>query len=154
MILIRFRQTFRERLPEWIMAAVTAMWGMSVWWDSISDVDHHSFEGMFYGPLNLLMPQHDWGLYALTIGTVRLVCLYINGSRPRGSAIARAFGAWLSTFFWVGLFVGAVLLPWASPARFTYGGLLAFDVFGLWFAAGDARVAVVRARGTLKYGKH
>lgn len=152
MILVRFRQTFRERLPEWIMATVTLCWGFSAWLDAISDVPHHAFEGAFYGPLNLLMPQRSWGLYAFIIGSVRLVCLYINGSRPRGSAIARAFGAWLSTFFWVGLFVGAWLLPWASLARFTYGGLLAFDIFGLWFAAGDARLAVLRARGDLKYG--
>ena len=152
MILLRFRQTFRERLPEWIMATVTFLWGASAWWDSISVVEHHAFESPFYGPLNRIMTQHDWGLYAFIIGSVRLICLYINGSRPRGSAIARAFGAWLSTFFWIGLFVGAVLLPWASLARFTYGGLLAFDIFGLCFAAGDARIAVVRARRAPAYG--
>lgn len=152
MIFLRFRQTFRERLPEWIMACITFAWGCGAWWDSISDVARHSFDSPFYGPLLRIMSQHDWGIYALVVGGVRLVCLYINGSRPRGSAILRAFGAWLSTFFWVGLFVGAMLLPWASMARFTYCGLLAFDVFGLWFAVGDARHAVERTRRAPSYG--
>ena len=152
MLFVRFRQTFRERLPEWIMAFVTEGWGLNALFDSFTQSSRHTFDSPFYGPLLAIMDQHDWGLYASGIGAVRLTCLWINGSRPRGSATVRAFGAWLSTIFWMGLFVGALELPWHSGACFTYGGLLAFDVFGLWFAASDARSAFVRSRGAPSYG--
>jgi hypothetical protein len=153
MLTARFYRTFRERYPEFIMTAVQLCWGINAWTDALNtDVPRHIFDGPFYGPLQQIMPQMQWGVYATSIGFVRACCLIINGSRPRGSATLRAFGAWLSTIFWLGLLYGALRLPWNSNAVYSYGGLLAFDIFALFFAAKDARSAFDNAREAKVHG--
>ena len=152
MILLRFRQTFRERCFEWVMAAITLGWGWNALSDAMLPAKIHAFDRPFYAPLTTIATQGQWGAYAVSVGLLRITCLYINGSRPRGSAAMRALGAWMSSLFWIGLCIGAFALPWRSSAIYSYGGLLILDLFGLWFAAADARLAFDRARGVRANG--
>lgn len=144
MLVVRFKETFRERMPEWVQAAGMMGWGLLVLASS----------GLFYTqeffhPLLLIMGQMEWGLAALLVGTIRLIFLVINGAwRP--SAHIRAAGCVLGTILWGSLLVSAFSLNWLTPTSSIYAMLLALDLLSLWFAAGDAKLADLAARSKLK----
>ena len=146
MILVRFARTFRERAPEWVIASITLGWGLNALIDIAAPVvERHTMDSPFYRPLLAVgIGQLGWGFYAACVGLVHLFALIVNGSRPRGSTILRAIGAGLSAFFWVGLVIGAVLLPWRSGAIYTYGGLTLIDLFALFYAAREISPAFHR----------
>jgi len=153
MLTVRFHRTFRERYPEFILAIVDMLWGWNAWRDALDDnVMRHTFYGGFYEPLLHYMDQLHWGIFGVTVGFVRTLCLIINGTRPRGSASMRAIGAWASSLLWMALFFGACVVPWNDGGVYSYGALLAFDIFALCFAAKDARLAFDRAREAKRYG--
>lgn len=141
--MVRFKETFRERMPEWVQSVCMVLWGFT----TIAAMG--LFEAnSFFAPLLLLMGQQAWGVFAIVVGTVRLSFLVINGAwRP--SAHIRAIGCVFGCLLWGSLFVSALSLPWITPAVATYGTMLAFDLFSLWFAAGDAKLADLSARGEI-----
>ena len=143
MMIVRMKKTFRERMPEWMMGGITLLWGWNAFHDAMSTgVKQHAFDRPFFAPLLAFMDQFHWGLYAMAVGVLRIGMLLWNGTAPRGSALGRAVGSWMSIVFWMGLFIGVLQLPYASGAVYTYGGLLGFDIAGLLFAASDAGIAI------------
>lgn len=144
MIIVRFKKTFRERMPEWIQATGMLLWGL------LCLGNPGLFESReFYFPLMLIMPQLAWGAIATLTGIARLVFLVINGAwRP--SAHIRAIGCAFGTMLWGSLLVSALSLEWVSTAVAVYLMLTITDILSLWFAAGDAKLADLSARGKLR----
>lgn len=151
MIRLRTPTMHVGREPEWIMAVVLACWGLNALLDSLRDVARHTMDSPFYAPLTQWMGQPAWGLAALAVGLGRVICLWVNGSRPKGSTAFRALGAGASGFFWLVLVLGAFSLPWSSGAVWTYGGLCAFDLLALYRSARE--VAPAWARAGPAYGR-
>lgn len=141
MIVARFRETFRERMPEWVQATGMLMWGLMALWAT------GLFQSQaFFAPLLLLMSQTAWGILAALVGVVRLSFLVINGAwRP--SAHIRAIGCVLGSMLWGSLFISALSLDWLTPTVSVYAMLLGLDILSLWFSAGDAKLADLSARG-------
>lgn len=142
---VRFSPSHRERLPEWAVACITFCLGLTYIVDCFLPLARHSMDGPFFAPLRSIMPQMGWGVYTVLVGGMRLSFLSINGTRPRGSTVLRAVGAGLSGFFWFGLVIGAMALPWASGAVWTYGCLMALDAFACYYAATEIVAAWRRA---------
>jgi hypothetical protein len=134
MIIIAKKYSFRERCPEWILAIGLMVWGLMI-------ATHPSlFSTSFYQPLVSVMSQASWATITILIGLIRLIALTINGVwRP--TAHLRAAGAVGGILIWSSLFIISVLNSYArAPGIGTYGMLLAFDFFALWWAAGDAKL--------------
>ena len=142
MIIVRFAETFRERMPEWVQAVGMILWGI------LTLSTPGLFQAQeFYHPLLLLFSQWNWGLIATVIGFIRLVFLVINGSwRP--SAHIRAIGCVFGSLLWGSLLISALSLSWLTSGLALYVMLLALDLFSLWFSAGDAKLADLRAKDT------
>jgi len=144
MLVVRFRETFRERMPEWALATGMLGWGLLA-----LAADGLFHKQPFFTPLLDLMTQTEWGILALVVGIIRLTFLVINGAwRP--SAHIRAVGCVMGTMLWGSMFMCALSLDWLTPTTALYSILLGLDLMSLWFSAGDAKLADLSARGKLK----
>jgi hypothetical protein len=144
MIIVRFKETFRERMPEWVQAAGMLLWGLMTLCSP--DLFIH---GHFFQPLLQIMPQVAWGASAAIIGSVRLIFLVINGAY-RPSAHIRAVGCVLGCLLWGNLLISTLALDWLTPATSIYTMLLGLDFLSLWFSAGDAKLADLTAKSNIR----
>jgi len=143
MLIVRFKETFRERMPEWIQSAAMFGWGLMC----LNSPGLFTAREFFH-PLLLLMDQSTWGILATLIGFIRLVFLVINGAwRP--SAHIRAIGCGAGAMLWASLLISAISLEWLTTAVAVYGSLMTTDILSLYFSAGDAKLADLAARGKL-----
>ena len=144
MLIVRFKETFRERSAEWAQAAGMIAWGLL----TLTSKDLFT-EQEFFTPLLNITSQANWGITAALIGFLRLIFLVINGAwRP--SAHIRAMGCVFGTMLWGSLFIAGLSLTWVTPATALYGTLLGLDLLSLWFAAGDAKLADLSVKGKTK----
>lgn len=135
MILVRFRRTFRERAPEWVLAFI--LWG----WGCTLLLPGNSFDRPFFKPLAAVAPENVWGSITAIIGMIRIAALYVNGSRQETPRI-RQIGSFFGMTIWSFLLWGALSVTWASPAIFTYAGLFALETIMFSYSGADAlRVA-------------
>ena len=111
---------FRFRLVSWIMSFHVFAFGLII---------THSPEVMslpgresLYAGLLRIAPAPFWGVFCIVVGSFRLASLIVNGSFPAFtfSPHIRLFGSFLSSLFWLQIWLGA----WHSPTW-----TLAFDVF-------------------------
>lgn len=144
MIVVRFRETFRERMPEWVQATGMFLWGLMVLFSP------GLFQStVFFHPLLELVSQTGWGVLAVLVGIVRLSFLVINGAwRP--SAHIRALGCVMGCLLWGSLLISALSLEWLTPTTSIYVMLLGLDLLSLWFSAGDAKLADLTAKGNVR----
>jgi hypothetical protein len=137
--LIKFKDTFRERVPEWVCAICLIGWGLIVLNESTLLWD----QGYFH-VLSNIASQKFWGYATTIVGIFRALALAFNGAwRP--AAHVRAFGALLGVLLWSGIVISYITLPYAVPAIASKSALLALDLFALWYAAGDAKLADIKA---------
>jgi hypothetical protein len=144
MLIVRFKETFRQRMPEWVQSTGMLLWGL------MTLASTNLFIRMeYFHPLLLLMDQVTWGTVAATVGTIRLIFLIINGAwRP--SAHIRAIGCASGALLWGSLLISALSLPWLTPTAGIYAMLVILDLISLWFAAGDAKLADLSVRGKIR----
>lgn len=141
MFIVRFRETFRERMPEWIQSFGMLGWGLIT---LSSPMLFH--EQYFFHTLLLLMSQVEWAFLAIAAGIIRLTFLFINGAwRP--SAHIRAIGCLLGAMLWGSLLIATLSLEYLTPTIAIFTILLSSDMISLWFAAGDAKLADLTAKG-------
>lgn len=140
MITVQFRDTFRERLPEWVTSATLVFWGLIVLTET-SDL----WTQQYFSVLANIAEQRTWGMITLILGSLRLVALAVNGIwRP--TAHIRALGAMCGMLVWTAIILSYIALPWNPPALATKSALWVLDLSALWFAAGDAKVADTLAK--------
>ncbi|WP_419827651.1 hypothetical protein [Sphingomonas sp.] len=138
MILVRFRRTFRERAPEWVLAFI--LWG----WGFILLLPGESFNRPFFRPLLEVGSEIAWGSATCLIGTIRIAALYVNGSREETPRIRQA-GSFFGMLVWAFLTSGAMSVEWHSPAIFTYAGLFALEAIMFSYSGADAARVAFRA---------
>lgn len=140
---IRFKENFRERMPEWFLALGILFWGI------ICLLSPTLFQiSLTFKPLLVLMDQVTWGLAAVVVGSIRLIFLIINGSwRP--SAHIRALGSAGGALLWGGMFISTLNLNLLVPTTSIYFILMILDLISLWFAAGDAKIADLSVKGII-----
>jgi len=142
-LIVRFKETFRERMSEWVQAPGMIGWGLATILSKNLFINQE-----FFHPLLLIMSQGSWGIAIMLTGIIRLIFLVINGAwRP--SAHIRAVGCGLGSILWGSLLISALSLGWMTPTASIYAMLLMLDAISLWFAAGDAKLADLSARGKL-----
>lgn len=140
MMLVRFKQTYRERAIEWWLSSGLAFWGLLV----IASPQLFTWQPFFH-PLLTITSQTVWGISALIVGLLRLTFLVINGAwRP--SAHIRAIGCVFGCLVWGVLAMATLQLAWITPTFALYAILFVLDLQSLWFSAGDAKLADIAAR--------
>lgn len=139
MIKLHFKNTFRERLPEWISALALIVWGLLV----LSEVPE-LWNKQYFSVLSRIATQNTWGLTAVIIGIIRLIALGINGAwRP--TAHFRAIGAVLGATLWSTVLISYTALDWNPPSMALKGAMIVLDIAAIWYAAGDAKLADLKA---------
>jgi len=145
MLIVRFRETFRERMPEWGTSAAQTLWGFIV------VQPEPLFNRPFFAPLARMASEAFWGWSALLVGMMSLTVLFINGAWWR-TPLLRQFGCGFRIALWSGLSVGALSVDWGSPAIAYLALLFVMDSVSLSFAASDGVRAASRRREGLDYG--
>jgi len=144
MLIVRFKETFRERMPEWVLATGMLCWGLI----ALASPNLFATQELFKALLNFL-PEMVWGVSVASVGIVRLIFLVINGAwRP--SAHIRAVGCFLGSMFWSSLVIASLMLAWLTPTTALFATLLGLDILSLWFSAGDAKLADLTAKSKAK----
>ena len=138
MILVRFARTFRERAPEWVLAFIQTGWGATML------MPGETFNRPFFKPLAALAAENTWGSVVFLTGVIRLMALYINGSRQETPSVRQAcsMGGML---FWALLTMGAATLEWRTPAVFNYAGLFVLEAIMFQYAGRDAARNLAKA---------
>jgi hypothetical protein len=143
-IIVHFKDTVRERVPEWISAACLIIWGSLL----LSETSI-LWETQYFNILSSIASQAVWGYTSITVGLFRLISLAINGIwRP--TAHLRALGALLGCIIWSGVLISYLGLDWNPPVIASKSAMLALDISALWFCAGDAKLADLRAQELAK----
>lgn len=130
MLVLRFRQTFRERCAEWVMALILMGWGLQVL------QPFPLFNRPFFALLASVGPEWAWGWAAFMIGIGRLIFLFINGAW-RASPGLRQLGCIFGMMVWLALGIGGLSIDYGSPSWAPYFGLFVLDALSLSFAAQD-----------------
>lgn len=135
MILIqRLRGRFRERFPEY-----TTTLGV-LWWGCVTLMFPKLFDQDFFYPLSLFMSQPFWGAASIIIGLGGFIALLVNGMwRP--TAHIRACFAVLRITIWSSLLLASLTTEGRLLGVPTFSMIMALDIFALWWAAGDAKLA-------------
>ena len=130
----RFRETFPNRVLEWLLASILFNWG----W--ILLLPYETFDLRTMVNFRLLAPEWAWGTACLCIGMGRLVTLWINGSWRR-SPHARGIFAILSCLAWAHIFLALVTVGIVAPGQSTYATLFLAELYVIVRAFSEARVA-------------
>lgn len=140
MISVRFHDTFRERLPEWISSLCLIGWGAVLLGES-----SFLWQQEYFSVLANIASQKVWGYTTIFIGVLRCVSLGINGAL-RPTAHLRAIGALVGALTWSAIFISYLGLDWNPPSMAPKMAMAALDVAALWYAAGDAKLADIKAK--------
>lgn len=122
---------FQARSPEWVTGV-----GLSLWGASLIGPDQ-VFARPGFANLAALADETTWGFVALTVGIVRILALFVNGSFEgfQYSPHLRALTGFISCFVWTSIWIGLVT---SSPTgRIVYLMLLAIEIINVWRALGD-----------------
>lgn len=138
MLVVRFRETFRDRQMEWALSAGAAGWG------AILIKSPGTFDRPFYAPLKRMADAGSWGLGMLLVGVIGLVALFINGAW-RATPGFRQTSSWFRMLAWAGLLFGCLSVEWQTPAAMIYAMILFMEVMAMSNATADARGARAHA---------
>lgn len=137
------RETFSKRVSEWSNAGITFVLG----WLFLLNTGMFEANPEIWKRLAIFATQTTWGWSCLTIGTIRLVALVVNGAYVRSPAV-RAVCAFITSFLWYQLAVS--LIPNAAIGAAVFPILTLADIYNTIRAGGEAGSAEVEH----KHGGH
>jgi hypothetical protein len=133
-------QHFEARATEWVMAFCSLIWGLNALDPAVTfDVALPAWRGMMTFPF--LDTAHKWGWACVTVGSVRIIALIINGSfnnTPYAAIMpnVRTFMALVGATLWFTIALSVLAAP--TPGRVTY---LLPVVLNIWCVRNAARDA-------------
>lgn len=134
MMVAHFKLRFRERVAEWMCAAIIIVSGYMF----LSPFD--VFESPTYSALKQIASQYTWGWFCLLLGTARLSVLTINGiwlPSYRGRSVFAA----VSVLFWIQMTLGVL---WSNPHSLglaIFPVLMCGDMYAVYKALVDYKLA-------------
>lgn len=128
---------FPIRRSEWINSCVMIGWGIVVL------LDNRPLTGAWY-VLGELMSEVFWSLMLMTVGTIRLIALLVNGTFPRTwygkfSPHVRVGMSLLSSLVWLQLVIATIGSPILTTGLVAYLGYLVSDALNTLSSAAEAR---------------
>ena len=132
---VSFRQTLPLRVPEWILASMMLFWG----WMVLTNPAMFSANSAF-GGMKAILAQEGWGAAASLLGMAGLVGLGINGLWV-ATPFIRAAAAFGRAFLWLQIEFGLLASQQPTTGTAIYIGLVALELWNIYRAMGDARVA-------------
>ena len=139
MVILRLAQGvtshFRLRVGEWLCGAMLFAWGALVYAPAATFENSLAFDVMAQ-----IGSEATWGSAVMTVGTLRLMALIINGTFAAFpyAAHARAVTAMLGCFVWLQVSLGFWESGVATTALAVYPFLLVFEIFNTASAWSDA----------------
>lgn len=126
---------FRLRVGEWLCGAMLFTWGALVYAPAPTFENSAVFDVMAQ-----MASEATWGSAVMTVGTLRLTALIINGTFGafRYAAHARALTAMLGCFVWLQISLGFWESGVSTTALAIYPFLLLFEIFNTASAWSDA----------------
>jgi hypothetical protein len=138
-----------QRKMEWIMAGLTATWGLYVALHPeifVTDPTADLFAGLAALTPFDFSPALFWGILAGGIGVARGVALYINGTRPRGTPVVRIMCSFVTMLVFFLVAYGLWQTGIANPTLVIYLWLIGADLLSCIAAGKDAMAAELSAR--------
>ena len=126
---------FTARKSEWACAVILFFWGVIVY------LPAHTFDNSGAFRVMAQMASEDtWGTAVMTIGTLRLVALIINGTFRRFpyAGHARAATAMLCCFVFLQISLGLLQSGMPTPGLAVYPVLLVLEISNVAAAWSDA----------------
>ena len=133
-----FARHFRVRRTEWMLAFAASALGLCYLTQPMM------FSADVFSVMRMFGSNLQWGTAILTLGIIRLVMLWINGSW-RVTPFVRATGAFLCSGVWFVLFATQSFLEQPPQARWIWLVFLVFDLLNAGDAAFDAGIASKRS---------
>lgn len=130
---------FPSRASEWIMSGVLITWGIILLGPNNVFASSPAWAEMSY-----VATENTWGLFAVSIGMMRLLALFINGTFPRTwygkiSPKVRAFMSALSVLVLVSISIGLYSATGLETTGLAvYPWLAVLDFWNVLRASSDA----------------
>ena len=123
---------YPDRLIEWLFACLMLSWG--AWLCLPMD----TFANPQYAALRVLAPAEVWGALSISIATLRMTALWVNGSWRR-TPVIRCGCSVLGVVWWLSLvFLAVAASAPHPPAGLTwYPVIAAFELASCWRSAAD-----------------
>lgn len=134
-VIVRLQKTFPLRVTEWALALILFNWGV------ILSLHPGAFWARpYFSNLQAIAPQGWWAAVCLGLGIARLAALAVNGAWMPTPFI-RAVTAFLTCWIWMQISFGLSRNELPSLGLATYPVFLLLDVYNVYRASADARVA-------------
>jgi hypothetical protein len=132
---------FALRVADWFLSVILFNFGLVL----LGPAD--MFANPVFAGLARIADEHVWAIFCLSIASVRLAALVVNGTYPRfrWSPHIRATAATLTCFCWFNICLGFWLSETPTTGIAIYPYILLFDVYNTYLAAAEAG-AVERRR--------
>lgn len=130
---IRIQHRFGPRLPEWMLAAMAAGWGLIMLLpaDTFAQPSYAGFRQVFGSEVTL-------GAAMLLVGIACIVGLIINGARKQVTPWIRCVSAGFRFVIWIGIFSAHALAGVIGVWAIFYPVFAAVELINIYRAAHDA----------------
>ncbi len=133
----RLMHRFPGRAVEWGESLILS----TVGWTLLIAQTPALFTRPYFQHMASMASQEVWGYGCLTIGLLRVVFLFVNGTMPRTSSYLRAIGAFFSIFCWFSISYGLAQHEFVGLGMSVFPWLLIGDMYSLHRASTDMRLA-------------
>ena len=150
MLIVGIKDHFPARISEWFNAAILTSWGFYlILHPGLFDSQpiFASMKQMVWAPLD---PEFVWGFIAASVGSCRLVALFINGAWSR-TPILRLVTAAISAFVWTQVVLGLFTIP--NTGLVVYPWLVVIDLVAAYRAGSDVATAALTRKHRLESGR-
>jgi hypothetical protein len=129
------RGPYRHRLVEWMLSSYMVLWGIALL------LPFETFQGNAYRALAQIAPENVWGVFSFSVGVMRMLALWVNGSH-RATPALRMVGAIGGVCWWISLWYMLLLsATWSTlPAGIIafYPVNIAFELYSAYRTGIDA----------------
>ena len=129
---------FPSRRSEWVLSIISMVWGLVVM--APGSVFEQSAG---WSEMRAIMSEDWWGFWAFTLGFLRFVALFVNGTfhttvYSHYSPHVRAACSFLTCLLWTQIVYGLVKSGHPGTGLAVYPGLLLLDISNVFVAMSDA----------------